>query len=70
MLFCDPTPISSKDVEEIKPENWSNEDTGKVLAWTKAQLNGKKWKSATYNYKVILANIRIHDDVNPQTHLL
>jgi len=51
MLFCDPTPISSKDVEEIKPENWSNEDTGKVLAWTKAQLNGKKWKSATYNYK-------------------
>ena len=55
MLFCsDINAIKSKTVNEIKPENWSNEDTGKILAWSKGQLNGKKWKDATYKYKVLL----------------
>ena len=51
MMFYDQNPIKSKAVQEVKPENWSNEDTGKVLAWSRGQLNGKKWKRATYNYK-------------------
>ena len=51
-MFYEQNPIKSKAVQEVKPENWSNEDTGKVLAWSRGQLNGKKWKRATYNYKV------------------
>jgi len=52
MMFYDQNPIKSRAVKEVKPENWSNEDTGKVLAWSRGQLNGKKWKKATYNFKV------------------
>ena len=51
MMFYDQNPIKSGAVKEVKPENWSSEDTGKVLAWSR-ELKGKAWEKATHNFKV------------------
>ena len=51
MMFYDQNPIKSGAVKEVKPENWSNEDTEKILAWSKT-LKGKAWEEATHNFKV------------------